>query len=147
MPNPYITSATITDGKIALNVVVDDFKAGGYVEISGQATQTSGAFANFHDVKKVPTGPNVPPDPYIPGDAHHYCVSVSAIPIPPKIFSKDLDVTIFMRVARVWLTVLGERGGSGDEPELHDAVEGTTWDAVKEMSEVGWSTDPWGGPL
>ena len=41
MPNAYVTSAKFTGGKIELTVVVDDYKSGGYVEISGQATQTA----------------------------------------------------------------------------------------------------------
>jgi len=146
MPNAYVTSATITDGKIELTVVVDDFvKYGGYVEVSGEATQTSGAFANFYDIQEVPSEPNLPPDP---DGTEHYGVVVSATPIPPKKFT-DLEVTTVMRVARVWVTVLGKRG-SGAVIQPPDAADLTTWDRINQVSQVGGPVDgPWqppGGP-
>jgi hypothetical protein len=63
MPNAYVTSAKFTGGKIELTVVVDDYKSGGYVEISGQATQANGAFANFYNIEEVPPTPICPPTP------------------------------------------------------------------------------------
>jgi hypothetical protein len=134
MPNAYVTSAKFTGGKIELTVVVDDFKSGGYVEISGQAAQANGAFANFYSIQEVPSDTNLPPDPGTPGDTRHYGVFVSASPVPGKKFRKNLDVTTIMRVARVWLTVLDKNQASGP------AVQGTTWDKVKKVSEVG---GPW----
>jgi hypothetical protein len=131
MPNAYVTSAKFTGGKIELTVVVDDYKSGGYVEISGQATQTNGAFANFYNIKEVPPNPNLPANPSVPGDTLHYGVVVSAVPLPGKKFRKNLDVTTIMRVARVWLTVLEKNQASGA------AVEGTTWNKVKIVSSVG----------
>jgi hypothetical protein len=132
MPNAYVTSAKFTGGKIKLTVVVDDFSQyGGYVEISGQAAQTNGAFADFYSVEEVPPNTNLDPDPNIPGDTAHYVVYVSAAPVSEKKkFRKNLDVTTIMRVARVWLTVLGKNQASGV------AVEGTTW-KEKEVSSVG----------
>jgi hypothetical protein len=134
MPNAYVTSAEFTGGKIKLTVVVDDFESGGYVEISGQAAQTNGAFADFYNIKKVPSKPILLPDPNVPGGTPHYVVYVSAAPVQGKDFKKNLDVTTVMRVARVWLTVLGKNQAAGN------AVEGTTWEK-KEVSSVG--DGPW----
>jgi hypothetical protein len=140
MPHPYVISAKITGGKIELGVLVDGFEPAEYVEISGQATQTNGALANFYDIKDVPDKPNVPADPSIPNDTDHYCVYVSAplLPNSPKKFSKDLDVTTVFRVAKLWLTVLGEHGEVlGDQPPPQEAGDGTMWDIVKAVSAVG----------
>jgi len=137
-PHPYVISAKFTGGKLELGVLVDDFKSGGYVEVSGQATQTNGAFANFYNIEEVPDKPNVPADPSIPDDPDHYCVYVSATPLPPTKFSKDLDVAAVFRVARLWLTVLGEHGEVlGDQPPPQEAGDGTMWDIVKAVSAVG----------
>jgi len=141
MPRPYVISAKITGGKIELGVLVDEFNPDEYVEISGQATQTNGAFANFYGMEQVPHEPNVPPDPSVEGDKAHYCVFMSA-DLPPsnstKKFSKNLDVVAVFRVAKLWLTVLGEHNQVlGDQPPPQDAGDGTMWDKVKQVSAVG----------
>ena len=107
--NPYVTSATIKNKMIELSINVTDYSEGTYVEISGSATQTSGAFANFYDIRQTPIKPNDPDDP----ESTERYVFVSAHPLPPNKFSEDEDVTVVIRVGRVWLTVLGEgpRGG------------------------------------
>jgi hypothetical protein len=127
MPDSYVTSAKIVNGKIQLKVQVDQFAAqahqfddGQYVEISGQATQTSGAFANFYDIQPVPAKPEVPANP---NDTEHYCIYVTGAPIPHQFKNED-DVTIVIRAARVWLTVLGPNTNLN----LPRGSNGVTWD-------------------
>ena len=117
MPDSYVTSARVTNGKIQLSVRVDEFEASEYVELSGQATQTGGAFANIYDIQQVPATPNVPADPNVPNDTDHYYIYVTGAPIPHQ-FRNDQAVTVVMRVARVWLTVLG--APRGPQPETGD---------------------------
>jgi hypothetical protein len=137
MPNSYVTSAKITGGKIQLTVRVDDFKpednTAEYVEISGQATQTGGAFANFYDIKQVPPEPNVAADPKVSGDTSHYEVCVTGAPIPHQF--KDEPVTVVMRVAKVWLTVLGKKAGVSYET-VGTNGEGMTWDNDPRVAEL-----------
>ena len=126
--NPYVTSATIEDGKIKLSVDVTDYSAGTYVEISGSATQTSGAFANFYDIQQTPIKPNDSDDP----ESTKRYVVVSAHPLPPNTFRADEDVTVVIRVGRVWLTVLG-KGLPGDTAT---SGKGARWTRVLRTSQV-----------
>ena len=127
MSDPYVTSAKITNGRITLSVRVDDFKAGDYVEISGQATQTNGAFANFYDIQQVPTKPNVlanAPNNPDADDKDHFYIYVTGAPSPHQ-FSNSHDVSAVVRAGRVWLTVLKGQALSGGIGTT--AGEGTTW--------------------
>src|SRR5216683_515744 len=90
MPFPYVDSATIKNDSIELAVEVDPNDSGTYVEVSGSATQTGGAFANFYDIRPVPAAPNDPDDPT---STKRY-VFVSAHAIPPNKFREDQDVTV-----------------------------------------------------
>ena len=123
----YVTNVTIKGGKIALSVLVDDFSPNDFIEISGYATQSGGAFANFYDIKPVPATPD--------SDGHMY-VEVTAVPLPPNAFRKDQDVTVVLRAAKVWLTVLAEQQAQPYEPQAQKADEGTTWNNVRKVSEV-----------
>ncbi len=133
MPEPYVTSATITGGKIVLSVRLDKFTPNEYVEISGQATQINGAFANFYDIQQVPAEPNVPADPSVPGDTDHYDVDVTGAPSPHQ-FRGEQDVSVVARVATVWLTVLeGQPPATGPGGGL--APDGATW-KEKRVSQI-----------
>jgi len=148
MSDPYVTSATITnDGKIQLSVQVinaqdSNFTPGEYVEISGQATQTNGAFANFYDIQKIPAGPNG--DENDPNDRDNYYIYVTGSPSPHK-FRNDRDVSVIARVARLWLSVLKGQTQpqtptrtSGLDPT---ARAGAVW-KVKTYSQINDSSYP-----
>jgi hypothetical protein len=145
--HPRVISATFTGDRISFRVDVSDFKPGDGIEISGQATQSSGAFANIYTITRVPATPNG-------YNGEHY-VDVTAVPIPASPFRKDQDVTIFMRVSKAWVTVLGEHNGSQADGSLGQTADaGTAWDQVSQTADVGttwdqvrWSADPWGGSL
>ncbi len=131
MPFPYVDSATIKNDSIELAVEVDPNDSGTYVEVSGSATQTGGAFANFYDIRPVPAAPNDPDDPT---STKRY-VFVSAHAIPPNKFREDQDVTVVIRVGKVWLTVLG-KGPATSEAEGTQSGNGTKWDQVRRVSEI-----------
>ena len=134
MPYPYVDSAAISGDKIQLSVGVDNFNPGDYVEISGTASQTGGAFANFYDIQPVPLTANDPDDPKSP---HRY-IFVSAHPLPPNKFREDQDVTTVMRVGKVWLTVLGKDPTTTAEPEIpgDPAGNGAKWGVVRKVAEI-----------
>jgi len=102
MPHPYVTKVTLKDNQIVLTIQVDDYPTGEPLEISGHATQNGGAFAVFNDIRHVP-GPN--PD----GTAYIYVTAPASQP-----FVKGHAVTVVLRAATVWATVLEE--GGEEEP-------------------------------
>jgi hypothetical protein len=111
MPHPWVYSATITDGKISFHVEVSDLHTTvGAIEISGIATQVNGAFAPIYHITDIPSEPNG--DASDADQAGRYFVDVAADPTPDHPFAADEDVTIFVRVSKVWVTVLGP--GSDD---------------------------------
>jgi hypothetical protein len=128
--HPYVESVSITGHKITLRVEVTDFKTStGGIEISGQATQNGGAFANISSIVDIATA--------TVGDDGELFVTVTADSIPPYRFRKDQDVTIFVRVSKVWVTVLGEQSGvaqSYGKPQ--DAGDGTTWNQLRKVTQV-----------
>jgi hypothetical protein len=132
MPHPYVTRVTVKANQIVLTIKVDEYPTGEPLEISGYATQNGGAFAVFNDIQAVPE-PN-------PDDTAYMYLTA----LPSQDFKKGHAVTVVLRAARVWATVLGEpqigEGPSLEWPELAEA--GTAWNVIKSVSTLGWSTDP-----
>jgi hypothetical protein len=150
MSDSYATKAQMTTGgKIQLTVQLDDFKPGETVELSGQATQISGAFANFYNIVVVPQKPKKGPD-----EKDHYYVSVTTSPRPPHKFMKDQDVTVFLRAAKVWVTVLGTGDGPTPMPSPtltptptassdNAAGVGDGWGTIKQVSDLDGESKTW----
>jgi len=137
MAHPYVTSATIKGNYIEIGVEADNYKVGDYIEISGQATQSGGAFANFYDIKEVE---DTAATTTIGDDGQkHYNVYVKAHPLPPNQFKLSEDVTIVIRVGKVWLTVLGRPYDPREEGLA--AGNGAKWDELRKWSEVNRSSD------
>jgi branched-subunit amino acid aminotransferase/4-amino-4-deoxychorismate lyase len=152
--NSYITSATINGNQLTFQVKVNDFESNDVIEITGQATQSGGAFAPISSIKTVPAKSN--------GDNY---VEVTAGKMGEYPFRKDQDVTVFVRVSRVWVTVLGPQGKSAgtraagqeaedQEAEDQKADDGMIWDDVRKVSEMednnspghgGWGHQPTAG--
>ena len=127
MVNPYVTSVTLRKKQIVLTIKVDDYPPGEDLEISGQATQNGGAFAVFNGIKQVPE-PN--PD----GTAYIYLEAS-----PAQDFEKGHDITVVLRAARVWTTVLGEPP-PGPEPSPDAArLPTTTGTAESSDEDTSWS--------
>jgi hypothetical protein len=143
MSHPWVYSANITNGKITFRVEVTDLKATtGAIEISGIATQVNGAYTPLYRIINIPTKPNG--DPNDQQEAGKYFLPVEATPTADHPFSPDEDVTVFVRVSKVWVTVLGP--GSDDEgsgrpgPESTsggaEPAQGPTWGKHKADSHV-----------
>src|SRR5690348_12969771 len=126
MPPPYVTSAKFVGGQMIFSVIVDDYDPGDYVEISGAATQVGGAFAAIHKVVSVPAKPA---DPKAKAS-----VDVPADPGTDKKFRKDLDVTVYIRIAKIWVTVLGE--GDPEPPKTTPPDEGTPVDEGAKWGKI-----------
>ena len=126
-PFPWIANVRFTNNQIVLTVKIEGFTTGESVELSGYATQDGGAFAVFNDLQVVPA-PN--PDNTI-------IIYVTAL--SSQNFKKGHDVTVVLRAARVWATVLGEpepeQRPSQEQAEL--AEEGTAWTVIKAVTTVG----------
>lgn len=134
MPNPYVKNVAFIEGKIVLAIRVDEYPVDEVLEISGYATQAGGGFAVFNDIQPVrernPDGTDL--------------MYVKASPSPRYDFKKGHDVTVVLRAARVWTTVLGEappEQGESPEPtaevqpdEAASAEEGTSWSEVKKVA-------------
>jgi hypothetical protein len=71
-------------------------------------------------------------------DGNEYLfVTVTADTIPPYRFRKDQDITVFARVAKAWVTVLGEHDqGVTSDQTGQEAVATTTWDRFKKASQM-----------
>ena len=147
MPSPsnsYVTSATFNAaGQIELTVRVDNFPPGDYVEISGHATQTSGAFANYYSIEVVPALPANTSNPANPPAANApNTVTVTADPVPPQRFLPNEDVTVVVRVAKVWVTVLG--GQPQPKPAWSQpppTPPQTVWNVVRQVTDMKGNFD------
>jgi hypothetical protein len=114
------------------NVIVDDFDPGDYIEISGAATQVGGAFAAIHKVASVPPKPTDPPEA-------EASVDVSADLCSDKEFRKDLDVTVYIRIAKIWVTVLGEGPPSESKGPPDQGIpvdEDTMWGKIRHVAQL-----------
>jgi hypothetical protein len=113
--HPWVYSATITNGTIIFRVEVTDLRATKKaIEISGMATQENGAFAPIYRIIDMPKEPNG--NPKEDDEKGRYFLNVVATPAVGTSFDPSLKVTIFVRVSKVWVTVLGP--GSDDPPPV-----------------------------
>jgi hypothetical protein len=139
MPHPWVYSAKITDGKITFRVEVTDFKpTAGVIEVSGQATQVGGAFAPIYAISEVPAKPNG--DENEEEERGRSFVDVEADPTPEHPFTGDQDVTVFVRVSKVWVTVLGE--GTDDPKPTPRVNGGPTWGKHKTDAHISKPSRP-----
>lgn len=125
MPPPYVNGARFDGTQMWFTVLVDDFDAHDYVEITGAATQTRGAFAMINHVVPVP---EKTPD----GKAS---VEIGVAPGPGRNFIEGDDVTVFIRVSRVWVTVLGKSSNDSD-PDHPGGPKGEPRWGVRNFSEL-----------
>jgi len=128
--------------QIELSVEVTDFQAtGGSVEISGQATQVGGGFADIYKIVDM--------NEAAPGDtAGEWFVTVTADTAPPYRFRKDQEVTVYIRTAKVWVSVLGgeHTGLTTSSDPGQEADTGTTWNKRGPVTQVTGKKFPKKGP-
>ena len=126
MPNSLVTKAEINGNKqIVLTVKVDAFTDSEYVEVSGYATQnsyettSSAGFATFSQIQEIKPPKNGGPA----------VLKVKAK--PTNAFQEGLDVTVTVRVSKVWVTVLSADSGYSTTPEATvPAPPQTTWASI-----------------
>jgi hypothetical protein len=150
MPHSYVDSVTLTNNQLTLQVEVSDFRAsGGYVEVSGQASQVGGALAVIYQTVNVPQAPAPAPAPAANGngngtgnEAQEYFVEVTAAPVAGSVaFQAGQDISVFVRVARVWLTVLGNDPAAAPVDNVAAPSPGVTWDLLRAVTEYGQPLD------
>ena len=126
MPRPYVSAVTVKGDQLVLTVQLEKFMAGQPVQVTGYATQNSGAFAAVHDMQTV--GANLDGS-----------VTMYVMVTPGKDFMAGEPVTVSLRavVVKVWITVVA---GAAPLNRPTRATDGTTWEDV---TEVGWTI---GGP-
>jgi hypothetical protein len=134
MPDPYVTSATINGNTITLKVKVNDFTRNEWVVISGQATQTNGAFTNFYEIRQVPDQPNG--DQNDENDKNSRYISVTGTPTPHQ-FRKGEDISVFASVMRSWFTVLRDPTSQSVPLPNEVAGEGWTWSEARFSQVTG----------
>ena len=100
------------DGSFAFTVEVVGFEPGTTVEISGSATQASGAIATFYDVQSLP--------PAEPSGGSLVTVTAS----PSAEFEPGEVITVVGRAAKVWHTELSP------EPDVRRPGIKATWKAT-----------------
>jgi len=133
--HPYVDEVSLQNDQLTLKVEVTAFMTlGGGVEVSGQATQDSGAFASFSQIVDTATATG---EVDKATDNKLWFVTVTADTVPPFEFKTTDPITVFVRVAKVWVTVLGKGGtstpltGNGGRPwgEVKTATQlnGKTW--------------------
>lgn len=104
------------DQTISLEVGLDGFDEDSPIEISGQATQTSGTVATFYAIRTMPKAVQKPDG--TPGEAVVTVESVSAV--PPNSFDPEKPITVVSRAAEVWITTLDK--DEGIRPEMSQAA-------------------------
>ena len=120
MSPPYVTNVTFKNSQIVLTIRVDNYQPGESLEVSGNATQNGGAYAAFHDNQTVPEHN---PD----GTAYIYVQAT-----PSQEFEKGRNVTVVLRAAKVWVTVLGDSPPEQGVPVPRvGAGDGSTWNYIK----------------
>ena len=124
MSHGFVTGASAKNGQITFSVEVDDFEDNEYIEISGNATQVGGAFADIHAIAQVSApASGVSDKPY---------VDVTAESLSQQGFSDQEAITVFIQVAYVWVTVLGPGTGVTGGTQ-----QPGTWADVRKVSEIG----------
>jgi hypothetical protein len=109
---------------MTFRVEVTDFQTTeGAIEITGEATQVNGAWAR---ISTVAYSHNIIKE----GDK--YFVDVEGVPTPDHQFTMNEDVTIFVRVANTWVTVLGP----GTKEPVQGTPVGQIWGIYKEDSQL-----------
>ena len=124
------------DNTVKVSIQVDAFMPNESVEISGYVAQHHGAFATFNDFQTIATK--------LGGTA---ILTVTATPAPNSNgFQKGHDVTVFLRVAKVWVTVLAE--GQDQQAGIaaaNVAEPGTMWGRLKGAAGPDNYSDSLGG--
>jgi hypothetical protein len=109
---------------LQVSIDVDSFIPNEYVEISGYVAQNHGAYATINEFKKVKAKL---------GRTAHLTVTAKPAPRAPA-FQQSDDVMVFVRVAKVWVTVLGEGPVEPSGTLPRPAGAGSVWGRLRGVS-------------
>lgn len=111
------------ENNIRVSINVDSFMPNESVEISGYVAQNHGAYATINEFQEIKAKL---------GRTAHLTVTAKPAPAAPA-FQQGDDVTVFVRVAKVWVTVLGEGPAQPSEiaPRASTAEAGSVWGRLK----------------
>jgi len=111
----YVTEVKLESNELVLTVAVEGFTPGEAVEVTGQVTSNNGGFATFYDIQDIAAADGARPGAN--GNAGAWGglqpLTVNASPVDLAKFETRGDITVVVRVAKVWATVLGETRDAG----------------------------------
>ena len=117
-----VTQVRIVDGNsLEVSIGADAFMPGQVIEISGYVAQNNGSFATINDFKKIDT---------MLGEIAKLTVKAMRSDESAP-FEQGLDFMVFLRAAKVWVTVLGEGQAQQPEIEYNLATPGAVWGTTK----------------
>jgi hypothetical protein len=127
MPDSQVPTILLNqDGTIDIQVAIYDFDGGTPVEITGQATQESGAIASFYSVQAVPAH----------ADGTSALMEVKSVPVvAPYSFDPHDPVTITVKVALAWNVEMYPITDPGKLPNIEPAPKG------------GWESNSFGAAV
>lgn len=129
--HPYVRNVSMTGDQLTLEVEVTNFKGTeGAVEITGVVTQ-GGAVANISAFKDIADAKPGEDD----DDKDELFVTVTADILSQDTFEPDPDVTIFIQVSKVWVTVLGSKIG-----QQSDGAPAAWGGVPKAVTQIGDKT-------
>jgi hypothetical protein len=106
---------------IQVSIDVDSFMPNESVEISGYVAQNHGAYATINEFQPINAKL---------GQTAHLTVTAKPVPTAPA-FQQGDDVMVFVRVAKVWVTVLGEGQAQPSGIASRFAGVGSVWGNLK----------------
>ena len=105
------------ENNIQVSIDVDAFMPNESVEISGYVAQNHGAYATINEFQKINAKL---------GRTAHLTVTAKPVTTAPA-FQQSDDVMVFVRVATVWVTVLGEGRAQPQGISPRTAEAGSVW--------------------
>jgi hypothetical protein len=129
MPNSEVPRIELNgDGTVTLYVRVSGFDEGTPVEISGQATQTSGAMATFRDVQVMPVN-----------SGQGAIMVVRSVPvIGPNGFKAADPIIAVAQAADIWLTKLDP---DTEAKVLSEEIMGAKQISAQINIQAAWNSD------
>ena len=117
------TEVKIIDSQnnIQVSIDVDGFMPNESVEVSGYVAQNHGAYATINEFQEI--------NAKLGRTAHLTVTAKPVVTAPP--FQQGDDVMVFVRVAKVWVTVLGEGPAQPQEISPRTAQAGSVWSTFK----------------
>jgi hypothetical protein len=129
-----VTQVQIVDeATLNVSLEVSAFMPNESVEISGYVAQNHGSFATFNDFQPINSKL---------GETANLMVKATAVEGSPAF--QQGDFTVFIRVAKVWVTVLGQGQVQPQGISFNKAVPGAVFGRIKGVAGSDSYSDPQG---